>query len=79
MVRDRVALTGRVITVERVGALPIEVSGRLVLIEVRDRRNLLVRHDANGLRALGEVVPVEIHYLVPRADEVTHELLLSVI
>ena len=49
VVRDRVALTGRVITVERDGALPIEVPGRLVLIEVReDRRQRLAPLDDVG-------------------------------
>src|ERR1700730_12066825 len=46
VVRDRVALTGRVITVERDGALPIEVRGRLVPSEIReDRRQRLAPLD----------------------------------
>ena len=53
VVRGRVVLAGRVITVERAASA--------------------------GLTSACTVVPVEIHDLVPRVDEVTHELLLSVI
>jgi hypothetical protein len=43
VVRDRVALTGRVVTVEVDRALPVDVRGRLVPIEVsEDRRRAVV-------------------------------------
>src|SRR5207302_6298231 len=49
--------------------VPSTIAGRVITVE---------RAASAGLTSACTVVPVEIHDLVPRVDEVTHELLLSV-